>query len=57
MADRSRECVALTMREKIDILSSEVWERGVVAMFIQIVGVQTLDLRMTNKIHHSSHSE
>ena len=46
--------------EKIDILSSEVWERGVVAvvaMFIQIVGVQTLDLRMTNKIHHSSHSE
>ena len=54
--------MALTMGEKRDILCSEVWERGeawwlVVAMFIQIVGVQTLDLRMTNKIHQSSHSE
>ena len=46
--------------EKRDILCSEVWSEAwwlVVAMFIQIVGVQTLDLRMTNKIHQSSHSE
>ena len=43
--------------EKRDILCSEVWSEAwwlVVAMFIQIVGVQTLDLRMTNKIHQSS---